>query len=218
MRLGQRVLAIGMHGTDVFHLQVLLGQRGFRVSRDRYFGPQTRAAVQRAQRAYGLVPDGIVGSLTLSALRIGGAPHCSSAAGAGDNVTRWLPVVNCVLGLLHASPTYASAVLIVIAHESSGNPNAINNWDVNAKRGDPSRGLMQVIGRVFTRYRAPTLPNNIYDPAANIYAALAYAIASYGSIGNIPGVKSIVAGRGYVPYKVSAGSTAVLKALAASRR
>ena len=29
--------------------------------------------------------------------------------------------------------------------ESSGNPNAINNWDSNALRGTPSKGLMQCI-------------------------------------------------------------------------
>jgi peptidoglycan hydrolase-like protein with peptidoglycan-binding domain len=202
-RLGDRVLAAGMNGADVFHLQVLLARRGFSVSADRAFGAQTRAAVQRAQRAYGLVADGVVGWLTLTALRHGGPPSCADAPGPGDPVTRWLPVVTCALRLLHLPQTaeYANDVLLVIAHESGGNPAAMNGWDINAKRGDPSRGLMQVIGRVFVKYRSPALPNNIFDPAANVYAALAYATAVYGSISKIPGVKSVAAGHGYIPYK-----------------
>jgi hypothetical protein len=203
-RLGDRVLAIGMNGVDVFHLQVLLTSRGFRVSADRAFGPMTRAAVIRAQRAYGLVQDGIVGWLTLTALRNGSAPACPSTPGRGDAVTRWLPVVTCVLGLAHEPASMAPDVLLVIAHESGGNPNAINKWDINARRGDPSRGLMQVIGTVFERYRNRAMSNNIYDPAANVYAGVAYAIAVYGSVSKIPGVKSVAAGHGYVPYKMRA--------------
>src|SRR5437660_8736742 len=97
LRLGDRVLAIGMAGTDVFHLQVLLRTRGFSTAADRVFGPQTLAAVIRAQRTYGLAADGVVGPVTLAALRDGGPPPCASAAGAGDAVTRWTPVVSCVL-------------------------------------------------------------------------------------------------------------------------
>jgi len=201
-RLGDRVLALGMNGVDVFHLQVLLNRRGFRVAADRAFGPQTRGAVIRAQRAYGLIADGIVGALTLTALRNGSAPVCPSAPGPGDAVTRWLPVVTCVLGLAHEPASMAPDVLLVILHESGGNPNAINKWDINAKRGDPSRGLMQVIGTVFERYRNHAMPDNIYDPAANVYAGVAYAIAVYGSVSKIPGVKSVAAGHGYLPYKM----------------
>lgn len=206
-RLGGRTLTIGMSGTDVFHLQVLLARRGFAVSADRVFGPQTRAAVQRAQHAYGLSADGIVGPLTLAALRAGSAVsaagRCTDAAGPGDFVTRWAPVARCALAMLgqSQSPAYVDDVLLVIGHESGGNPAAINNWDVNALHGDPSRGLMQVIGSVFERYRSRMLPDNIYDPLANVYAALSYAIARYGSIPAIPGVRSVAAGRGYVPYK-----------------
>jgi LysM repeat protein len=40
----------------------------------------------------------------------------------------------------------------IIEHESSGNPNAINLWDDNAKRGTPSIGLMQTIQPTFYAY------------------------------------------------------------------
>jgi hypothetical protein len=37
------------------------------------------------------------------------------------------------------------------SRESGFDPNAQNNWDINAKRGDPSRGLIQTIGATFAR-------------------------------------------------------------------
>lgn len=193
-----------MSGTDVFHLQVLLTTRGFKVAADRAFGPATRAAVERAQLHYGLLVDGIVGPATLGALRTGIAPTCPSTPGPGDNVTRWAPVVSCVLGLVNEprSPALVDDVLLVIANESGGNPRAINNWDVNAKHGDPSRGLMQVIGKVFDAYRQPALANDIFDPAANVAAGITYAIHRYGGITRIPGVMSVAAGHHYVPYRM----------------
>ena len=61
-------------------------------------------------------------------------------------------------------------------------------------RGRPPRGQRRPSGP------CPALLYNIFDPAANIYAALAYGIARYGSIQSIPGVKSIAAGGSYRPY------------------
>ena len=92
-----------------------------------------------------------------------------------------------------------AGVLLIIEHESSGNPNAINNWDSNAKAGDPSRGLMQVIGTTFDEYKLPG-HDNIYGPVDNIIAGVRYAISRYGSIQNVPGVKSVDNGGQYVGY------------------
>lgn len=132
---------------------------------------------------------------------------CADAPGSGDEVTRWRPVVLCALRLLHqpTSSSYVNDVFIIIRYESSGDPNAINNWDSNAAAGDPSRGLMQVIGTTFDSYRDPALPNDIYDPLANIYAGLHYGISRYGSIPSIPGVKSVNDGGPYEPYMAKAG-------------
>lgn len=208
--LGDRVLGIGMSGEDVRKLQELLTKRGFPVAIDGQFGPQTLGAVKAAQRAYGLVVDGYVGPITLGALRHGKPPRrhksshrCSSTPGSGDWVTRWRPVVRCVLEMLgQRTKSNVDAVLIVIRYESGGDPNAINGTDINAQNGDPSRGLMQTIGATFDAYRSPRLSGNIYNPAANIYAGVNYAISRYGSIANIPGVRAIRAGLGYVPYKL----------------
>ncbi|MFD7438549.1 transglycosylase SLT domain-containing protein [Streptomyces sp. NPDC059861] len=72
-----------------------------------------------------------------------------------------------------------------IMRESSGNPNAINNWDINAINGIPSKGLLQVIPPTFKAYHVPGTSWNIYDPVANITAAANYAADRYGSIDNV---------------------------------
>jgi hypothetical protein len=72
-----------------------------------------------------------------------------------------------------------------IMRESSGNPTAINNWDINAINGIPSKGLLQVIPPTFKSYHVPGTSWNIYDPVANITAAANYAADRYGSIDNV---------------------------------
>ncbi|MEU2064943.1 transglycosylase SLT domain-containing protein [Streptomyces sp. NPDC013455] len=72
-----------------------------------------------------------------------------------------------------------------IMRESSGNPNAINDWDINAINGIPSKGLLQVIPPTFSAYHVPGTSWNIYDPVANITAAANYAADRYGSIDNV---------------------------------
>ncbi|MGY5103952.1 transglycosylase SLT domain-containing protein [Streptomyces sp. 900105245] len=72
-----------------------------------------------------------------------------------------------------------------IMRESSGNPMAINNWDINAINGIPSKGLLQVIPPTFNAYHVAGTSWNIYDPVANITAAANYAADKYGSIDNV---------------------------------
>jgi len=103
-----------------------------------------------------------------------------SATGAG--VQRWASVAARALQMTGQSTSLLPALLRRMQQESGGNPNAINNWDINAKRGDPSKGLMQVIGSTFRRYAMPGYNTNIYDPMSNILASLRYASAKYGSV------------------------------------
>jgi hypothetical protein len=124
---------------------------------------------------------------------------------SGTSVTRWNPVVRCVLGMLgvaQSGPNVAD-VDTVIGYESSGDPDAVNNWDSNAQAGHPSKGLVQVIQPTFDYYRSRTLPTNLYDPAANVYAGMHYAISTYGSIHNIPGLVSLRNGGRYKGYIVT---------------
>ncbi|MFI2186675.1 transglycosylase SLT domain-containing protein [Streptomyces sioyaensis] len=72
-----------------------------------------------------------------------------------------------------------------LMRESSGNPMAINLWDINAQNGIPSKGLLQVIDPTFRAYHVAGTSWNIYDPVANITAACNYAAAKYGSMDNV---------------------------------
>ncbi|GAA3168422.1 MULTISPECIES: transglycosylase SLT domain-containing protein [Streptomyces] len=72
-----------------------------------------------------------------------------------------------------------------IMRESSGNPNAVNDWDINAINGIPSKGLLQVIQPTFDTYHVKGTPHKLTDPVANITAAANYAAHRYGSIDNV---------------------------------
>ncbi|MCB8904916.1 MULTISPECIES: transglycosylase SLT domain-containing protein [unclassified Streptomyces] len=72
-----------------------------------------------------------------------------------------------------------------IMRESSGNPRAINNWDINAINGVPSKGLLQVIYPTFKAYHIAGTKFDQYDPVANLVAAANYAADRYGSIDNV---------------------------------
>ena len=87
----------------------------------------------------------------------------------------------------------------IIQHESSGDPNAINLWDQNAKDGHPSIGLMQTIQPTFDAYKVPG-HDNIRNPVDNIVAAVRYSVDRYGSVSNTPGIQAMNGGSGYVGY------------------
>ncbi|MTE18668.1 transglycosylase SLT domain-containing protein [Streptomyces sp. TRM43335] len=72
-----------------------------------------------------------------------------------------------------------------IMRESSGNPRAINTWDINARNGVPSKGLLQVIQPTFEAYHVEGTSWDLYDPVANIVAACNYAADRYGSMDNV---------------------------------
>ncbi|RLU73028.1 lytic transglycosylase, partial [Streptomyces griseocarneus] len=72
-----------------------------------------------------------------------------------------------------------------ILRESTGNPNAINDWDVNAAAGIPSKGLLQIIDPTFKAYHVDGTSWDIYDPVANIVASCNYAAKTYGSMDNV---------------------------------
>ncbi|MCX5010167.1 LysM peptidoglycan-binding domain-containing protein [Streptomyces sp. NBC_00555] len=87
----------------------------------------------------------------------------------------------------HGIPGTYNGIHRNVMRESSGNPLAINNWDINAQNGIPSKGLLQVIDPTFQAYHVPGTSQDSYDPVANITAACNYAAARYGSIDNVNG-------------------------------
>jgi uncharacterized protein YukE len=99
-----------------------------------------------------------------------------------------------------ASELNANDISIIIMHESSGNPEAINLTDSNAAAGDPSQGLMQTIPSTFQSYALPGYNSSITNPVDNIIAGVRYAISRYGSLSNVPGVVAVNNGQPYVGY------------------
>ncbi|WP_405755415.1 transglycosylase SLT domain-containing protein [Streptomyces sp. NBC_00073] len=85
----------------------------------------------------------------------------------------------------HKIPGTYNGLYKNIMRESSGNPRAINNWDINAQNGVPSKGLLQIIKPTFLAYHVPGTPLDQYHPVANIVASANYAAARYGSIDNV---------------------------------
>jgi hypothetical protein len=119
----------------------------------------------------------------------------------GGKVGSWIAQAQTILknAGVPLSKMNAKDIAIIAQHESGGDPNAQNGWDSNAAAGTPSIGLMQTIGPTFNAYKLPG-HGNIRNPVDNIIAATRYAIARYGSISAVPGVKAIHAGSAYVPY------------------
>lgn len=113
-----------------------------------------------------------------------GASGGAAVAGQyGSSVERWRPTVNSALNKLGIySLANANRTLYQMKTESNGNPNAINNWDINAKNGTPSKGLMQVIDPTFRAYARSPYNKNIWDPMSNILASMRYALSRYGSL------------------------------------
>jgi hypothetical protein len=111
-------------------------------------------------------------------------------------VSQWTGTVQKALSMLGLPATLTHQVLYQMQTESGGNRNAINLTDINAKMGDPSRGLMQVIGSTFSAYHVPGTSGNIYDPLANIAAAINYALHRYGPT-LMRGGMGIGSGHGY---------------------
>lgn len=110
-------------------------------------------------------------------------PKVDYKASAG--VEQWRELAKKALELTNQfSESNLNALLTQMQHESGGNPNAINNWDINAKRGTPSKGLMQVIDPTFHANAMAGYNTNIYDPLSNMIAAINYTVKRYGSLYN----------------------------------
>ncbi|HGF7408169.1 TPA: tape measure protein [Enterococcus faecium] len=103
----------------------------------------------------------------------------------GSGVERWRKVAIRALKMTgQYSTANLNALLNQMRTESNGNPNAVNNWDINAKNGTPSKGLLQVIDPTFRQYAMPGFNSNIFDPLSNILASIRYALSRYGSLTN----------------------------------
>jgi SLT domain-containing protein len=98
-------------------------------------------------------------------------------------VEQWRSLASHALKLAgQYSDSNLNLLLYQMQTESGGNPRAINNWDSNAKKGTPSKGLMQVIDPTFRAYAQAPYNKDVYDPLSNMLAAIRYTISRYGSL------------------------------------
>lgn len=97
------------------------------------------------------------------------------------------------------TPANLAAINLIIQRESSWKADIVNNWDSNARKGTPSKGLMQTIGPTFNSNKLPG-HDNILNPVDNIIAGVRYAVKRYGSLENVPGVKAVSRGQAYRGY------------------
>ncbi|SER94737.1 Transglycosylase SLT domain-containing protein [Streptomyces qinglanensis] len=101
-----------------------------------------------------------------------------------DNLDGWIREARAVMAK-HDIPGSYDGIKRNIIRESAGDPDAVNDWDINAQKGIPSKGLLQVIQPTFDQYHVKGTPDDLTDPVANIVAACNYAADRYGSMDNV---------------------------------
>ncbi|PAD98108.1 phage tail tape measure protein [Terribacillus saccharophilus] len=114
------------------------------------------------------------------------------------DVKRWVSRAMEIAGV--SGKNWLNGLSLIAMRESGGNPKAVNNWDINAKRGIPSKGLMQTIEPTFNAFKKKGY-GNILNPVHNALAAIGYIKSRYKTIGNVPGVKAVNQGKKYVGYE-----------------
>ena len=100
-----------------------------------------------------------------------------------NNLDGWINEARDILAANGTKVSY-NAIYQAAIHESGGNPTVVNGWDINAKNGIPSIGLLQVIQPTFDAYKLAG-HNDIKDPVDNIIAGVRYAEHRYGSMDKV---------------------------------
>ncbi|GAA2599841.1 transglycosylase SLT domain-containing protein [Streptomyces axinellae] len=101
-----------------------------------------------------------------------------------NNLDGWIREARAIMAK-HGIPGSYEGIKRNIIRESGGNPKAQNNWDINARNGVPSKGLLQTIQPTFDAYHVAGTSKDMTDPVANIVAACNYAADRYGSMDNV---------------------------------
>ncbi|HGO2719008.1 TPA: phage tail tape measure protein [Staphylococcus aureus] len=110
-------------------------------------------------------------------LSIGGG-GVTSGSGA-TYASRVIRQAQNILGGRYKSKWIHDQMMRVAKRESNYQANAVNNWDINAQRGDPSKGLFQIIGSTF-RANAKSGYTNFNNPVHQGISAMQYIVRRYG--------------------------------------
>ena len=109
-----------------------------------------------------------------------------SAYNGGGAFAAWLANA-CTAAGVFANDDWSGGMTTLCKRESSFKPNAVNDYDSNATGprvadGYPqncSRGVAQCIPSTFASHHAEGTSWQIYDPVANIAAAISYIVDHY---------------------------------------
>ena len=166
----KEVRAAGGHSAmNIMRKEVIRQGRGFAE------GGATDLRLNTRYKYNGPSPNSIFGGLAER-------HFASMGPGPGSGTNKWVGVVLRALSILGQPSSLLGTTLRRMNQESGGNARAINLWDINAKRGIPSKGLMQVIDPTFRAYAMPGYNRDIYDPLSNVLASMRYALGRYGSL------------------------------------
>ncbi|MCO4348462.1 phage tail tape measure protein [Staphylococcus agnetis] len=111
-------------------------------------------------------------------LNVSGGKGYPSGSGA-TYASRIIRQAQNVLGGRYKSRYIHDAMMRLAKRESNYQPNAVNNWDINAQRGTPSKGLFQMIQPTFMA-NAKSGYTNFNNPLHQGISALQYIVRRYG--------------------------------------
>ncbi|QIN27792.1 phage tail tape measure protein (plasmid) [Staphylococcus chromogenes] len=110
--------------------------------------------------------------------KTGGGKSYPSGSGAAY-ASRVIRQAQNILGGRYKSSYIHDAMMRLAKRESNYQPNAVNNWDINAQRGTPSKGLFQMIQPTFMS-NAKSGYTNFNNPLHQGISALRYIVRTYG--------------------------------------
>ena len=114
----------------------------------------------------------------------------------------WIAKGLAIAGIKSDSKGYNAwftGLLTMAKMESGYDPNIVNRWDDNWKKGHPSAGFLQFIEPTFKAH-AKKGYTDWMNPIHQVIADVDYIKDKYGSIYNVPGLKNMRNGKRYVGY------------------
>ena len=114
---------------------------------------------------------------------VGGAPTNLATGPHGGQIRAWIAQAS---RFANIPASWVQGLMYIISRESGGNPRAYNRQAVGREHAS---GIMQMLPSTFRAYQAHSTSRNIYDPVANIAAAVNYIHGRYGSVFNTPWLK-----------------------------
>lgn len=108
------------------------------------------------------------------AVKAGGGVGGSGSAAARRAIKR----AQSILGGRYKSSYITEQMMRVAKRESNFQSDAVNNWDINAQKGTPSKGMFQMIEPSFRAYAKPG-HGNILNPTDEAISAMRYIVGKW---------------------------------------